>query len=53
MIPRQEKYTPGDVYNNTKETFIKNWKSKSFLILDSSEDTPSFPNHEISERYMR
>ena len=31
----------------------KNWKSKSLLGLDSSEDTPNFTNHEISESNMR
>ena len=36
-----------------KEKIIKNWKSKSLLGLDSSEDTPNFTNHEISESNMR
>ena len=36
-----------------KETFIKNWKSKSLLGLYWSKDTPDFTNHEISESNIR
>ena len=37
MIARKVKYTPRKVYNIMKETFIKNWKSKSALGFNSSE----------------
>ena len=36
-----------------KEIFIKNWKAKSFLGLDSSEEIPNFTNHEIPESNMK
>ena len=49
MIPRNRKYTPGNVYNNKKEIFIKNWRSLSVLGLDLSEDIPNLTNHDISE----
>ena len=42
------KYTPGNIYNHMKETFIKNWRSLSVLGLDLSEDIPNFTNHDIS-----
>ena len=35
MISRKVQYIPGNAYNNMKETFIKNWKYKSLLELDS------------------
>ena len=53
MIARKRKYTPGNVYNHVKETFIKNWKFESFLELDLSEDIPNFTNNDITERHMR
>ena len=53
MISRQGKYIPGNVYNNIKETFIKNWQSKSLLGLNLSEDIPNFINHDISDRNVR
>ena len=31
IIVQKGKYIPGKVYNSTKETFIKNWGSKSTL----------------------
>ena len=49
MISIKRKYTLGNVYNQTKEIFIKNWKAKSLLGLDLSEDTTNSTNHEISE----
>ena len=53
MIERKGKYIPGNVYNKTKERFIKNWKAKSLLGLDSSDDTLNFTNHEISESNIK
>ena len=53
MIEIKVKYTPENVYNYMKETFVKNWKPKHFLGLYSSEDTPNFTNHEISESKTR
>ena len=44
---------PGNVYNNTKEKFIKNWESKSVLGFNSSEDIPEFAINDISEINMR
>ena len=53
MIARNRKCIPCNFYNHMKETFIKKWKYKSLLGLDSSEDTPDFTNHEISKINMR
>ena len=53
MISIKVKYTPGKVYNTTKETFIKKWKSKSVLGFNSSEEISNFTNHDISESNMR
>ena len=53
MISIKGKYITGNAYNHTKETFIKNWKSKSLLGLYSSEYTPNFTNNEISEINIR
>ena len=53
MISRKGKYVPVKVYNTVKETFIKNWESKSVLGFNSSEEIPNFTNHDISERNMR
>ena len=53
MIAIKGKYTPGNVCNNTKETFIKNWQYLSVLGLDLSEDITNFINHDIPERNMR
>ena len=52
MMEIKGKYIPGNVYNNMRETFIKNWKSKILLGLDLSEDIPNLNNHDISERKM-
>ena len=41
MIARKGKFIPGNVYNQTKEMFIKNWKDKSFFGLYSSEEIPN------------
>ena len=49
MISRKGKYIPGYVYNKMKEIFIKYWKDKSLLVLDSSEEIPNFTNYEILE----
>ena len=53
MIARKGKYIPVKVYNTMKETFIKNWESKSVLEFNSSEEIPNCTNHEISESNMR
>ena len=36
-----------------KETFIKNWQSKSVLGFNSSEEITNFTNYDISYRNMR
>ena len=36
-----------------KEIFMKNWKDKSLLGLDSSEDIPNLTNDKISERNIK
>ena len=51
-ISRKGKFFSGNAYNQMKEKFIKNWKYKGFLGLYSSEDTPNFTNHDISESNM-
>ena len=53
MIARKGKYIADKVYNYMKETFIKNWESKSVLGFNSSEEIPKFTNHDISESNMR
>ena len=53
MIARNGKYNPGNEYNQMKEILTKNWKAKSLLGLDSSEDILNFTNHEISERNIK
>ena len=53
MIARKGNYIPGKLYNSMKETFIKNWESKSVLGLNSSKEIPKFTNHDISESNMR
>ena len=53
MIAIKCKYIPDNVYNHTKETFIKDWKSKSLLGLYSSEDISNFNNYEILENNIR
>ena len=37
MIARKGKYISGKLYNSMKETFIKNWESKSVLGFNSSK----------------
>ena len=41
MKSRKGKYTPGNVYNQMKELFIKYWKENRSLGLYSSGDIPS------------
>ena len=53
MIERKCEYIQVNVYNKIEEISIKNWKSKSLLGLDSSEDTPNFTNYDISESNMK
>ena len=53
MIEIEGKYIPGNVYNQIRETFIKNWRAKSLMGLYSSEDIPNSTNHEITERNTR
>ena len=53
MIEIRGKYISGKVYNTMKETSIKNWESKSVLVINSSEEIPKFNNHDISESNMR
>ena len=53
MIARKSKYIPGKVYNYMKETFIKNWESKSVLGFNSSEEILKFTNYDISKINMR
>ena len=48
MIEIEGKYIPGNVYNQIRETFIKNWRAKSLMGLYSSEDIPNSTNHEIT-----
>ena len=53
MTTRKEKYIPGNVYISTKETFIKNWESKSVLGFNSSEEITNFTNYDILDSKMR
>ena len=53
MIARKGKYIPGKVYTYKKETFIKNWESKSVLGFNSSKGIPKFTDHDILESNMR
>ena len=53
MIAQKGKYIPGKVYNSMKETFIKNWESKSVLGFNSSEEIPNFTNYDKSDSNMR
>ena len=53
MKARKGKYIPVNVYISMKDTFIKNWQSKSVLGFNSSEGITNFANHDISDRNMR
>ena len=53
MIATKGKYITGNVYNKMKEISTKNWKAKSLLGLDSSEEIPNLTNNEISESNMK
>ena len=44
---KKGKYTPGNIYNQMKEIFIKDWKEKRLLGLHSSEVIPNLTNHKI------
>ena len=46
---RKGNYIPGNVYNKTKEIFIKYWKKKRLSGLYSSGDITNLTNHQISE----
>ena len=53
MTALKVKYIPGNIYIYTKETFIKNWQSKSVLGFNSSEEITNFTNYDISDINMR
>ena len=53
MTARKGKYIPVNVYNSMKDSFIKNWQSKSVLGFNSSEGIINFTNHDISDSNMR
>ena len=53
MTARKGKYIPVNVYISMKETFIKNWQSKSVLGFNSSEEINNFTNCDISDSNMR
>ena len=53
MTARKGKYIPVNVYISMKDTFIKNWQSKSVLGFNSSEGITNFTNHDISDINMR
>ena len=50
MTARKGKYIPVNLYISMKDTFIKNWQSKSVLGFNSSEGITDFTNHDISDR---
>ena len=52
MISRKGGYIPGKLYNSMKETYIKNWESKSVLGFNSNKVITKFINHDISESNM-
>ena len=53
MTARKGKYIPVNVYISMKDTFIKNWQSKSVLEFNSSEGITNFTNCDISDSNMR
>ena len=53
MTARKGKYIPGNTYISMKETFIKNWQSKSVFGFNSSEEITHFTNYDISDSNMR
>ena len=53
MTARKGKYIPVNVYIYMKDTFIKNWQSKSVLRFNSSEGITNFTNRDISDSNMR
>ena len=53
MTARKGKYIPVNVYISMKDTFIKNWQSKSVLGFNSSEGITNFNNCDISDSNMR
>ena len=53
MIARRGKYIPVNVYISMKDTFIKNWQSKSVLGFNSREEITDFTHHDISDSNMR
>ena len=52
MTSQKGKYTPVNVYISIKDTFIKNWQSKSVLGFNSSERITNFTKHDISDFNM-
>ena len=53
MKARKGKYIPDNVYTSMKETFIKNWESKSVLGFNPSEEITNLTNYDISDSNMR
>ena len=52
MISQKGKYIQVNVYVSMKDTFIKNWQSKSVLGFNSSEEITNFTSHDISDSNM-
>ena len=50
---RKGKFIPGNLYNQMKEIFIKDWNMKRLLILHSSEDITDLTNHDILESNIK
>ena len=50
---RKGKYIPGNLYNQIKVIFIKDWKEKRLLGLYSSEYINKFTNRDISESNIK
>ena len=53
MKLRNSNYIRGNLYNQMKEILIKDWNSKRFLGLHSSEDIPDLTNYDISENSIK
>ena len=50
---RKGRYIPGNVYNQMKEIFIKDWKEKKLLGVYSSGYIPNLNNHQIKESNIK
>ena len=53
MTLQKGKYIPVNVYISMKDTFIKNWQSRSVLGFNSSEGITNTTSHDISDINMR